>query len=625
MKHKKTHYDIIVVGAGHSGIEAALSASRIGCSVGLITINPSAVGRMSCNPAIGGLAKGQMVREIDVFGGMMGLAADSAGLQFKMLNRSKGKAVWSPRAQVDKRAYERFVVSKINNSPTVSLICGEVIGLMFSHYSISGVVLRGGKKILAKSVVLTCGTFLNGLVHIGERKIHAGRMGESPAVGITEFLVSEGFISGRLKTGTPPRLIANSVNWEKLVVSSGDDKPTPFSYRTSIFEPPNVPCYIAQTNPDCHEIIHRDILLSPMFSGDVSGTGPRYCPSIEDKVHRFAHRKSHSLFLEPEWLNSNQIYANGFSTSLPEKTQLNALKKIIGLENVEFFRPGYAIEYDFFPSLQLKSSLETKNIFGLFFAGQINGTSGYEEAAAQGLIAGANASFYVLNKDPLLLSRNEAYIGVLIDDLITKESYEPYRMFTSRAEYRILIRYSSAGDRLVQKSFDFGLITSETYDIITSYLEITKQTTKALNSSLLPTEMNNLLTSLNEPCLKQKTPACDVLKRPIININHLPKRLFEKVELNGAPQFFIDEMMREAEILIKYKGYIDRQHREIMLLKNQETKTIPLGFDYFSLKNISNEAKEKLSLVRPETLGQALRVSGVSPADAAVLAVHLHR
>jgi tRNA uridine 5-carboxymethylaminomethyl modification enzyme len=362
-----------------------------------------------------------------------------------------------------------------------------------------------------------------------------------------------------------------------------------------------------------------------MFSGDVSGVGPRYCPSIEDKIHRFAHRESHSLFLEPEWLNSNQIYANGFSTSLPERTQLKALRKIIGLENVEFFRPGYAIEYDFFPSSQLKSSLETKNISGLFFAGQINGTSGYEEAAAQGLVAGTNASNFVLNKDPLLLSRDEAYIGVLIDDLITKDTCEPYRMFTSRAEYRILIRYSSAADRLAKKSFDFGLITSETYDIITSYLEITKQTKKALEMSILPAEINDLLALINEPGLKQKTPACDVLKRPPINISHLPNRLFKNVETNGVPTFFIDEMMREAEISIKYKGYIDRQRREIKILKTQETKNIPPRFDYFSLKNMSKEAREKLSLVRPETLGQALRVSGVSPADAAILAVHLHR
>lgn len=625
MKHKKNHYEIIVVGAGHAGIEAALSAAKGASSVGLITLDPSAVGRMSCNPAIGGQAKGQMVREIDVLGGVMGLAADGAGLQFKMLNKSKGKAVWSPRAQVDKRSYEQFVISKIYNSPNIFLLRGEVIRLLFNNYSVSGVVLRGGEKLSTKSVVLTCGTFLNGLIHIGERKIRAGRMGEPRSEGITENLVSEGFFSGRLKTGTPPRLIADSVDWDKLIVSYGDKKPTPFSYRTSTFEPPNVPCYIAQTNPSCHETINKDLLLSPMFSGDVSGVGPRYCPSIEDKVHRFAHRESHSLFLEPEWLNSNQIYANGFSTSLPERTQLKALRKIVGLENVEFFRPGYAIEYDFFPSSQLKSSLETKNIFGLFFAGQINGTSGYEEAAAQGLVAGINASNFVLNKDPLLLSRDEAYIGVLIDDLITKDTCEPYRMFTSRAEYRILIRYSSAADRLAKKSFDFGLITSETYDIITSYLKITKQTKKALEMSILPAEINDLLALISEPGLKQKTPACDVLKRPSINISHIPNRLFKNVETNGVPTFFIDEMMREAEISIKYKGYIDRQHREIKILKTQETKNIPPRFNYFSLKNMSTEAREKLSLVRPETLGQALRVSGVSPADAAILAVHLHR
>ncbi|MFQ6677436.1 MAG: tRNA uridine-5-carboxymethylaminomethyl(34) synthesis enzyme MnmG [Fidelibacterota bacterium] len=625
MKHSANNFDVVVVGAGHAGIEAALAASRLGVTVGLITIDPLVLGRMSCNPAIGGLAKGQMVREVDVLGGVMGIAADNTGLQFKMLNKSKGMAVWSPRAQVDKRAYEKFVNNIINRNSNISLIKGDVTKLIINHYSVSKVVLRNGVELSAKSIVLTCGTFLNGLIHVGERKIHAGRMGESGSVGISEFLVSHGFIKGRLKTGTPPRIIANSVNWKKLSLSIGDDNPTPFSYRTSAFNPPNVPCHIAQTNEVCHEIVRRDILSSPMFSGDVSGVGPRYCPSIEDKIHRFSSRNSHSLFLEPEWMNSNQIYVNGFSTSLPEKTQLNALKKIHGLEKVKLFRPGYAIEYDFFPSSQLKKSLETKNVSGLFFAGQINGTSGYEEAAAQGLVAGANAARSVLNKEPLLLSRSDAYIGVLIDDLITKETDEPYRMFTSRAEYRILIRYSSAAKRLAKKSFEFGLITHKTFETISSLLEITKQALTALETSITPSEINHLLSTLGESVLKQKSSAYDILKRPSVNINHLPNRLFKKIKIKNAPVYFVNEMMREAEISIKYKGYIDRQLREILTLKSQEAKIIPPGFNYSTLKNMSNEAREKLSFVRPETLGQAIRVSGVSPADAAVLAVHLHR
>lgn len=625
MKPRRNVFDVLVVGAGHAGVEAALAASRLGVSVGLITINPTGLGRMSCNPAIGGLAKGQMVREIDVFGGVMGLAADNTGLQFKMLNKSKGMAVWSPRAQVDKRAYELFVNNIINRSSNISLIQGEVVKLIINHYSVSGAVLKNGSQFSANSIILTCGTFLNGLIHVGERKIHAGRMGESGSIGITEFLTSRGFVSGRLKTGTPPRVAANSINWKKLALSTGDEYPTPFSYRTSVFNPANIPCHIAQTNVDCHEIIRKDIILSPMFSGDVSGAGPRYCPSIEDKIHRFPSRGSHSLFLEPEWANSNQIYVNGFSTSLPEKTQLSALKKILGLEKAELFRPGYAIEYDFFPSSQIKGSLETKNFSGLFFAGQINGTSGYEEAAAQGLVAGVNAARRILNKEPLLLSRSDAYIGVLIDDLITKETFEPYRMFTSRAEYRILIRYSSVAARLAKKSFEFGLITNKTYETISSFLEITEQTATALKTSLTPSEMNPLLSALGEAELKHKSPACIVLKRPSVSIDLLPDRLFKNINKNNAPTFFVNEMMREAEISIKYKGYIDRQLREIISLKNQENNTIPVDFNYSSLKNMSNEAREKLSLVRPETLGQAIRVSGVSPADAAVLAIHLHR
>ena len=625
MKHIQNKIDVLVVGGGHAGIEAALAVARIGKKCCLVTMDKKAVGRMSCNPAIGGLAKGQMVREIDVLGGIMGLAADNTGLQFKMLNRSKGKSVWSPRAQVDKRMYEQYINDYINEQDGITIIEGEVVRLLLKNNTVAGVVLRDGEKILARSVILTCGTFLNGLVHVGERKIRAGRMGEQGAEGITEHLVSLGFTGGRLKTGTPPRLVASSINWDHLDIALGDKNPTPFSYRTTEFYPPNVPCFTTQTNSSCHKLIRGSLSLSPMFSGDVSGIGPRYCPSIEDKVHRFAHREAHTLFLEPEWRNSNQIYTNGFSTSLPEKTQIKALRCVRGLEQVEFYRPGYAIEYDFFPSSQLKASLETKHIAGLFFAGQINGTSGYEEAAAQGLIAGANAANYTMNRKPLLLGRNEAYIGVLIDDLVTKDTLEPYRMFTSRAEYRILIRYSNAGERLAEIALQHNLISAELFETISNYFNISKKTVRALNSSLRPDEINPALVSLGERPIKQSCPAKEILKRPAVNIHHIPYNFLSLTDASDCPAFFFEEMLMEAETTIKYEGYIKRQLKQIENLHKQERRAIPADFDYLQLSSLSQEAREKLDFVRPETLGQAYRVSGVSPADASLLSVYLFR
>ena len=625
MKHIQNKVDVLVVGGGHAGIAAALAVTRMGKKCCLITMDKKAVGRMSCNPAIGGLAKGQMVREIDALGGIMGLAADNSGLQFKMLNRSKGKSVWSPRAQVDKRMYEQYINAYIRGQGGIMIVEGEVVRLLIKNNTVMGVALRGGGKIQARAIVLTCGTFLNGLVHIGERKIRAGRMGEQGAEGITEFLVSLGFTGGRLKTGTPPRLVSDSINWDQLDVAMGDENPTPFSYRTTEFSPPNVPCFTAQTNSLCHKLIRGSLDLSPMFSGDVSGVGPRYCPSIEDKVHRFAHREAHTLFLEPEWRNSNQIYTNGFSTSLPEKTQIKALRCVRGLEHVEFFRPGYAIEYDFFPSSQLKASLESKDIAGLFLAGQINGTSGYEEAAAQGLIAGANATNYIMNRDPLLLGRDEAYIGVLIDDLVTKDTLEPYRMFTSRAEYRILIRFSNAGERLAERALQQNLISAELFDSISNYFNIAKKTIQALNASLRPDEINPTLASLGEPPIKQSYPAKEILKRPVVNIHHLPFNFLGLADGGDCPAFFFEEMLMEAETTIKYEGYIKRQLKQIENLHKQERRAIPADFDYLQLSSLSQEAREKLDFVRPETLGQAYRVSGVSPADASLLSVYLFR
>jgi len=623
VKRSLNHFDIVVVGGGHAGVEAALVAAKRGKKVGLVTLDTGAVGRMSCNPAIGGLAKGQIVREVDVLGGIMGFATDQSGIQFKILNKSKGKSVWSPRAQVDKRKYEKFVSSLILNHKNITLIEGEAIDVIVKNNGVSGVVLRDGNTISAYTVVLTCGTFLNGLIHIGQKKIRAGRMGESGAEGITEALISRGFRAGRLKTGTPPRLDKNSIDWSKTTVTRGDETPTPFSYQTTSFSPPNVPCHTVRTGVLCKEIIAENLSQSPMYSGDVHGVGPRYCPSIEDKVHRFSHHDSHTLFLEPEWTDSDQIYLNGFSTSLPEHVQLKALRTVSGLESVRFFRPGYAIEYDFFSPAQLKASLETKDVSGLFFAGQINGTSGYEEAAAQGLIAGINAVQHINNEQPLILSRNEAYIGVLIDDLITKDTLEPYRMFTSRAEYRILLRFSNAHTRLRSKSELFSLHSTKAINQIRQAEAVLGGIVDSLDRSVSPSEINNTLTKLNEAPITQSIPAKQILKRPSVGISHLPRSLFAETEETSSLSPFLPESFIEAEALIKYEGYIQRQYDQVQKMKKQENHKIPSDFKYLNINSLSNEAREKLNLVRPQTLGQAMRISGITPADISVLSVLL--
>ena len=447
-----TDYDVVICGAGHAGVEAAYILNHYNIKTSLVTIDASSVGRMSCNPAIGGLAKGQIVKEIDLLGGIMPQATDYSALQYKMLNKSKGKSVWSPRAQVDKRVYESFITNTVSQLEDVTLIEGEVVSVDIAGSKLKSVLLRDGSKIMCRAAILTCGTFLNGLIHVGQKKIRAGRMGESAAEGITESLKSYGFKSGRLKTGTPPRLEASSVRWKNMSIAAGDDDPIPFSYNTTKFSPKNIACHTVYTSLECKKIIEDNLETSPMFSGDVGGVGPRYCPSIEDKIFRFKDHDTHMLYLEPEWYKSNQIYVNGFSTSLPEYIQIKALRSIDGLENVKLLRPGYAVEYDFLLPSQLKSTLETKDIEGLFFAGQINGTSGYEEAAAQGLMAGINAKNHIQEREGFTLGRDEAYIGVMIDDLITKDTDEPYRMFTSRAEYRILLRFSNTHTRLFSKS-----------------------------------------------------------------------------------------------------------------------------------------------------------------------------
>lgn len=617
-------YDVIVCGGGHAGIEASLISLKLGCKTALVTMNKRAIGRMSCNPAIGGLSKGQIVKEMDVLGGMMGVATDFSAIQFKILNQSKGKSVWSPRAQVDKRVYESFVLNKVVASG-LDIIEGEVVDIIHKYENIEGIILRNGSKIEAKSVVLTCGTFLNGLIHIGQRKIRAGRMGESAADGITESLVRIGFKSGRLKTGTPPRINKNSIDWNSVKEVYGDKSAIPFSYRTKNFKPKNHPCHSIYTTSELKKIIEDNLDLSPMFSGDVNGVGPRYCPSIEDKIFKFKHHEKHNLFLEPEWNNSDQIYLNGFSTSLPEKIQLKALRSIPALKKVEFLRPGYAIEYDFFMPAQLKSTLESKKINNLYFAGQINGTSGYEEAAAQGLIAGINAANKIQNKKPLILKRNQAYIGVMIDDLITKDTLEPYRMFTSRAEYRILLRFSNCHSRLKKMGKEFDLLSSDGFKTIDLIIDTLNKMRASLNIKTSLEKINNILINKNDKVTSQSIPLSLLLKRPRINIEDLDDITKIKDLVPRKIKHLTRELMIETEAQIKYEGYIKRQIEHVKKMKKQEHIKIPSDFNFKNMSSISNESKEKLDFIKPENLGQAMRISGIKPSDISILSVYLSR
>ena len=609
-------YDVIVVGGGHAGIEAALSASRLGKNTLLVTMETDALGRASCNPAIGGLAKGHLVREIDALGGEMARATDQAGIQFKMLNRSKGRAVWSPRAQIDKKAYSAYMVEVCKNQAGLEIFEGEATAVVATDdgSTITGVHTRDGSTFGCHALILTNGTFLNGLIHIGDKSFSAGRIGESASVGITESLVELGFETGRLKTGTPPRIKRQSVDFSKTTVQTGDENPEPFSFSTENFDPPNEYCYITNTNEETHRIINGGLEFSPLFTGTIKGVGPRYCPSIEDKVVRFAEKTSHQLFLEPEWTNADQLYVNGFSSSLPEDVQLNSLRTVPGLEKVEFIRPGYAIEYDFFPPSQLKASMETKRVKGLFFAGQINGTSGYEEAAAQGLMAGINACLHIDGADPFVLERSEAYIGVLIDDLITKDTDEPYRMFTSRAEHRLLLRYDNAHFRLAEKGFRLGLTSQAFHNDVEQQKTLTEKTEAFFNSTYIKPDVINALVE-TQTAVKESQTLSNILKRPGITVEDIRTLLPDWV--NELPPTLLTLIATNT----KYSGYIERERLQVERLSKHQQMPIPDAVDYLSMKAVSFEARQKLDKIRPETIGQASRISGVTPADVSLLLI----
>ena len=618
-------YDVIVVGGGHAGSEAAAAAANLGAKTLLVTMNLQTIGQMSCNPAMGGIAKGQIVREIDAIGGYSGIVTDKSSIQFKMLNLSKGPAMWSPRAQNDRALFAQYWREMLEATPNLDFYQEMVKNIWVEKDKLCGVITGLGQKIKSKSVVLTNGTFLNGLIHVGDKNFGGGRAGEKPATGITEQLVSFGFESGRMKTGTPPRVDGRSLDYSKMIEQPGDFNPQKFSYLNSTKPLTNqLSCHMTYTSPEVHDLLRQGFDRSPMFNGRIKSVGPRYCPSIEDKIHRFAERERHQLFVEPEGWNTVEVYVNGFSTSLPEEVQFSALKAVPGFENVKFFRPGYAIEYDYFHPTQLKYSLETKIIENLFFAGQINGTTGYEEAGSQGLMAGINAVLKINEKDPFVLKRDEAYIGVLIDDLITKGTDEPYRMFTSRAEYRMLLRQDNADQRLTAVSHSLGLASDERLAACDlKYKQSQNLITFLKTQSILPSEINPVLTTKESALIKQSGKADKILSRPNINLEDLKN--CGSVESYISTNNLSEEVQDQAEIQIKYSGYIQKEKNNADKLNRLESVKIPKDFDYKKLKSISAEALEKLNKIKPETISQASRISGVSPNDISVLLVYMGR
>ncbi|MGB7785923.1 MAG: tRNA uridine-5-carboxymethylaminomethyl(34) synthesis enzyme MnmG [Salinimicrobium sp.] len=618
-------YDVIVVGAGHAGSEAAAAAANMGSSTLLVTMNLQNIAQMSCNPAMGGIAKGQIVREIDALGGYSGLVSDTSAIQFKMLNKSKGPAMWSPRVQSDRMMFAEHWRLRLENTKNLDFYQEMVSGLIIEKDKVVGVRTSLGIEIRSKSVILTNGTFLNGLIHIGDKQFGGGRAGERAAKGITEELVQLGFEAGRMKTGTPPRVDGRSLDYSKMIEQPGDDVPAKFSYldETKPLQKQRS-CYMSYTSPEVHELLKEGFDRSPMFNGRIKSIGPRYCPSIEDKINRFADKDRHQLFIEPEGWNTVEMYVNGFSTSLPEDVQFRALRSVAGFENVKFFRPGYAIEYDYFPPTQLRHTLETKLVDGLYFAGQINGTTGYEEAGSQGLMAGINAALKVQEKEEFVLQRSEAYIGVLIDDLITKGTEEPYRMFTSRAEYRTLLRQDNADFRLTKKSFDIGLASEkrlrkmeEKKEKSLAFVTFLKET------SVIPEEANKVLEDKNSSPMKQSDKIFKVFSRPNITMEDVRKfsGVNEFIEENKLDE----EELEQTEIQVKYSGYIEKEKNNADKLNRLEGIKIPLDFDYSRIKSMSFEAREKLRKVQPTTVSQASRISGVSPNDISVLLVYMGR
>ncbi|AUC16683.1 tRNA uridine-5-carboxymethylaminomethyl(34) synthesis enzyme MnmG [Tenacibaculum sp. SZ-18] len=620
-----TTYDVIVVGGGHAGSEAAAASANMGAKTLLITMNLQNIAQMSCNPAMGGIAKGQIIREIDALGGYSGIVTDKTAIQFKMLNKSKGPAMWSPRAQSDRMQFAECWRNMLEQTENLDFYQDSVNGLIFDENKIIGVKTNLGLSINAKTVIVTAGTFFNGLIHIGEKTFGGGRAGEGASTGITEDLIEKGFESGRMKTGTPPRVDGRSLDYSKMTEQPGDDNPEKFSYlpiTKSLTEQRS--CYLTYTNQTTHDLLREGFDRSPMFNGRIKSTGPRYCPSVEDKINRFAEKDRHQIFVEPEGWNTVEIYVNGFSTSLPEDIQDKAIQSIPGFENVKFFRYGYAIEYDYFPPTQLTHSLETKLVENLFFAGQINGTTGYEEAAAQGLMAGINTALKTQGKKPFILKRSEAYIGVLIDDLITKGTEEPYRMFTSRAEYRTLLRQDNADLRLTPKSFKLGLASKERMDRVEAKKEKTELLINFIkNLSVTKEEINPILTSKNLTQINQSMKLYKIAARPQLVFNDLLS--IEKLNYFIHSNNIDSEIIEQVEIHLKYSGYIEKEKSNADKLNRLENVPIPSNFDYTKVKSLSYEAREKLTKIKPTSISQASRISGVSPSDVSVLLVYMGR